>query len=445
MSTENYDILICIFDRLQNDRKTLFQCSLVSRAFSDAVSRVLYREVTFSPPFTRALDLRRKDEFSEGMLYSASLPHHAQQVLRFELSGYPSARPAPLNSLASHLKTVIGLWSNLTTLVFAPKQYHEQLFIEALPLLANCKFLRDLTVNASCMQETQAALLTRLEGLERVALQNPTRAMLDLLPEWLSRLSPSLRGLHLQENCGSITPGVLRSFLPHLGRVSAFTLGLSYSLADSDVFAFLNELQNLHTLDIRYYLQLRPPTTVPRLTQLRSLTVRYTSVSTVDHAGYLCKWIRRAVAYAPLSKLHLACEEENRGAAVRFDGLLAHLSQKHATRLRELRMDTAFVGKDALRELCMSCVKLQEIAIAVSANVLAELPEIFEPLDDLLTARIETRNAKRNRISLDVQGVSDFLHRGPPHLRRLAINGVYWERVSNADQQISFVVGKSDV
>ncbi len=60
-----------------------------------------------------------------------------------------------------------------------------------------------------------------------------------------------------QGSCGSITPGVLRSFVPHLQSVSSFALGLSYSLTDDDVFNFWTSLPHLTSLEFRYYLVCR--------------------------------------------------------------------------------------------------------------------------------------------------------------------------------------------
>ena len=57
-----------------------------------------------------------------------------------------------------------------------------------------------------------------------------------------------------QGNCGSITPGVLRSFLPPVQNVHSLSLGLSYSLTDEDVFTFLGQLPHLESLDLTYYL-----------------------------------------------------------------------------------------------------------------------------------------------------------------------------------------------
>lgn len=58
----------------------------------------------------------------------------------------------------------------------------------------------------------------------------------------------------IQGNCGSITPGVLRSIVGHIPRVRAFTLGLSYSLTDDSVFSSLADLPALRSLQLRYYM-----------------------------------------------------------------------------------------------------------------------------------------------------------------------------------------------
>ena len=61
--------------------------------------------------------------------------------------------------------------------------------------------------------------------------------------------------MYMQDNCGSITPGVLRSFVPHVGgALREFTLGLSYSLTDEDVFSFVSLLPHLEHLHLQYYL-----------------------------------------------------------------------------------------------------------------------------------------------------------------------------------------------
>ena len=42
-----YDVIIKIFRWLDDDYKTLYRCSLVSREFSEAAARILYRDVHY--------------------------------------------------------------------------------------------------------------------------------------------------------------------------------------------------------------------------------------------------------------------------------------------------------------------------------------------------------------------------------------------------------------
>jgi len=58
-----------------------------------------------------------------------------------------------------------------------------------------------------------------------------------------------------QDNCGSITPGVLKAFVfpPLQSNIRALSLGLSYSLTHDDTFQFLNNFPQLEELELRYY------------------------------------------------------------------------------------------------------------------------------------------------------------------------------------------------
>lgn len=115
-----------------------------------------------------------------------------------------------------------------------------------------------------------APVLSQIVGLESLTVVDPNRAILDLLPNWLSRLSGTLRELHLlvsdfvstdvplgdplrKGNCGSITPGVLRAIQPLTIQLQSFSLGLSYSLEDGHVLQFLSNLPRLQNLQLRYY------------------------------------------------------------------------------------------------------------------------------------------------------------------------------------------------
>ncbi|KAI0683671.1 hypothetical protein C8T65DRAFT_235312 [Cerioporus squamosus] len=253
----SYDVIIHILDWLRDDYCSLYHSSLASRTFRDAAAALLYRKVTYSPSHhtaIHALDLRPRDDLVKGFFLSARLPHNAIFVRRLEISGFLSRRPPPLNKFPAQLKAAIECWPNVQTVVFVPRLYHELTFTDALPLLLHLSALRDLTVNGACTSDALAPVLVQVHGLESLAIESPSRAILQLLPDWLAALRPTMRKLHLTGSCGSVTPGVLRSFIPHLQEASSFALGLSYSLTDDDVFNFCSQLPHLRSLELRYYL-----------------------------------------------------------------------------------------------------------------------------------------------------------------------------------------------
>ncbi|RPD58526.1 hypothetical protein L226DRAFT_489951 [Lentinus tigrinus ALCF2SS1-7] len=423
----SYDVIIHILDWLRDDYRTLYHCSVASRTLRDVTATFLYRNVTYSPSYitvVRVLDLRHRDDFVTGFFASARLPHNAPFVRRLQISGYLSARPPPLNKFPAHLKAAVECWPNLQTVVFSPAQYHETTFTDTLPLLLRLSALRDLAVNGACASDTLAPVLVQLRGLESLTIQSPGRAILQLLPGWLAELRPTLRKLHLTGSCGSVTPGVLRSFVPHLQEMMSFALGLSYSLTDNDVFTFMAELPCLESLEFRYYLQLRPSIT-PRLPSLRNVTVYYTHVTTRTDAAHLYKWIRRVSTHSSLTSLRLVCESEVYGSAPAFDPLLEHLSARHAATLRKLDAKDCFFGRAALREFCRHCTALEELSVGVSGDTLQEFPQYASDLRQLHSVAFRVRNRKRP-VTTSLDFAKSLIY-PESRIRRLTVDGKHFE------------------
>ena len=95
----------------------------------------------------------------------------------------------------------IKSFTNLRSVQFTPQTYHEDLFRESLIALRDLRSLTEITVNASCTDEAKASVLAELYGLKKLTLDSPSRAILQLLPDWLRRLSGTLQELHLKVNC----------------------------------------------------------------------------------------------------------------------------------------------------------------------------------------------------------------------------------------------------
>ena len=111
--------------------------------------------------------------------------------------GYLSSRRPPLNKFSIQLRSAMESWPNLHTVIFAPSQYHENVFDNVLPLLLQLSNLRNLTINTSCYNENHIPTLSQLRNLESLTIHSPSRAVLYLLPSLLESLQPTLKTLQL--------------------------------------------------------------------------------------------------------------------------------------------------------------------------------------------------------------------------------------------------------
>ncbi|KAF8182927.1 hypothetical protein BJ912DRAFT_977178, partial [Pholiota molesta] len=424
MSILVYDLILRVLELCCDDYAFLFRCSLVDWEFNRAASR-----------FKPVLNLRDTNPVPESSNFaSASLPHNSHYVLSLQVSGYVSARPPPRNTLSELLATAIKSFVNLHSVQFTPVTYHEELFAPSLPLLQSTHPLTNLTVNASCSNEARAPTLVQITGLHSLTLLNPGRAILQLLPEWLERLSSTLRELHLKDNCGSVTPGVLKSFVPYVkDNLQAFTLGLSYSLTDENVFTFLGSLTQLRRLNLRYYWQMKQPLHLPRLTSLRSFTAIYYQIDTAMEVTDFSKWVRRAIADLRTLKSFIRCP-------VAYDGLVDSVIKKHWATLRVLDLGAAVVSIRKLKEMLSGCLHVLGVFLAWGD---------FDPeLARLRSVSFRLANAPHRFSVDDVQGlVATIMQKSSfSALRRLAINGITWEGsyTLNSDFQTKFIIRRAE-
>ncbi|KNZ77318.1 hypothetical protein J132_05746 [Termitomyces sp. J132] len=368
-----YDIHVQVLAFLHDDRISLYNCALVDRNFNNAASKVLYRRVCYSPEYRHVLDLKDRGVLEKNsMLKAACTPHHAPLVIELEISGYISTRPPSLFNLGATIANAIQKFVNLSKIMFCPVTFHGELFVQSLELLPKISNLQELAVNPSCTGDRTCHLLTRIESLRRLTLDSPGRLILDALPEWLGRLSPGLLGLHLKDNCGSITPGVLKSFVPHvIDHLRELTLGLSYSLQDEDVFTFLSQLPLLERLQLQHYLQLRTPKTIPKLMRLKYFAADYLPAFDKREVVALCRWVKWVISSSPIEHVCLIRGDQDPDTIhIPFDSLIDHLATKHASTLRILDFKEAYVSVKGMKSLLHRCNHLEEVYVAARIHVL---------------------------------------------------------------------------
>lgn len=77
--------------------------------------------------------------------------------------------------------------------------FHIDMTLGILRALQNTRTLKEITMkfNSGFAGEPVAEILVRLQGLTAVTLIDPSRAILQLLPDWLGRLSSTLKSLNM--------------------------------------------------------------------------------------------------------------------------------------------------------------------------------------------------------------------------------------------------------
>ncbi|KAF9502122.1 hypothetical protein BDN71DRAFT_1378820 [Pleurotus eryngii] len=426
-----HELLLEIFEALIPDYPSLHSCTLVNHQCNRAASKVLYTRIVYSPRSDeRTLSLGDRGKLSEPSAFvSSMLPRNAIHVQRLEISGDIPTRTPPFNQLQEKLPIAIHAYRNLRAAVFTPASHCPNTFTEALLQLQGLPCLEELEVNSSCADERRAPLLVGIPRLTKLTLRDPPRAILQLLPEWLPRLKESLLCFHLKGNCGSITPGVLRSLIPYLQGIKSFSLGLSYSLADADVFYFLDLLPSLTHVQLQYYLQFNTPKSVPPFPRLRSLSVKHSILDTRQDVGRFSVWIRRIISSSKLESLHLIGDASPSacGASVSFDGLGEHISKRHGPTIRHLNLGSAFLGLPSLRQLCQCCPKLELLRIAVSLDTLTKFGMVSQGLTHLRTLELYVRNTRRSLRNFNDSFISRAFQDAPKSLRRVTVDHTTWE------------------
>ncbi|KAL1733304.1 hypothetical protein EV714DRAFT_205083 [Schizophyllum commune] len=468
-------------------------------------------------------------------ILSAMMPRYADLVHSLEIGRF---LPKKAHGIRKQLGECIAAFRNLQHVALIPIVAREDVFWNVIPLLPKLQYLKRLEINrlshsvvelavpeastsstypaplpvpqryamAILMEEGEEeeegvvgtdnskaesvpaepapeAQVTRdasaLHRLEALTIHAPSRAVLDALPAWLSKLSGTLRELHLLGDCGSITPGVLTSLSTCLRDVTALSLGLSYSLTDATIFDALAKFPDLADVHLAYYLQLNSPAHFPRLANLRKFAVDHPRFETADAARRFATWVRKAIrGTSRLEVLRLICGQEHDEPLLAacdnrsVDGLASHVSAKHAHSLRVLDLGTAtHVSKQMVEQICKTCTRLEELRLCLSKDSLDVVRTHVASLPYLHTAAFLLKNSVILPLyNIEYTRTPEFLcakYLGPPRglaefpkmslvmpeailyegrcgrLRWISVNDIFWEslwRVDATDGEMKYFV-----
>lgn len=119
-------------------------------------------------------------------------------VILDAIKAFRNLRVAIFTAMPFHPNTFTRILWHLVTLNTQISSNHSSETPHCRVISHDTPNLQELAVNASCTDEINAPILAQISGLSILSIYSPTRAILDLLPDWLRRLSDSLTELHLK-------------------------------------------------------------------------------------------------------------------------------------------------------------------------------------------------------------------------------------------------------
>ncbi|KAI5121489.1 hypothetical protein M0805_003944 [Coniferiporia weirii] len=280
----------------------------------------------------------------------------------------------------------------------------------------------ELASGVTTTEEQPLCIIPPLElrHLQHLKLASPTPEVLVALPNILMSLNKPLASLYFEEDCGSVTPGILTSLLPAVRALRSFALGVAFSVKYDDLFPFLEELVHLRHLELFHYSQLRDTSISPSLRMLRTLKIVHDNTASRRDVTNMCVWMRRLVRSSPLESLEIGCDDPadySGSPYIGYEGLLEHLICCHAGTLRCLKVEDLYAGTRMVKRLVQRCTKLEELELCVGLNCFNLLGSLLASAQNLSSVRLSVVNTK-------VVAVPDrgLLQEGSTGLRRIIVN-----------------------
>lgn len=134
--------------------------------------------------------------------------------------------------------------------------------------------------------------------------------------------------------------------------------------------------------------QLKQPTVLPALGELKYFAVNHLRMQTKREVVRFCKWIRTVISASPIDHLRIICDDGHDGsygANISFDNIIDHLVRKRSRMLRVLDFRYAYLGVNAVQCLFKTCAFLEEFHIS------AGKPAIVSSLSGFRLGKNESR------------------------------------------------------
>ncbi|ESK88729.1 hypothetical protein Moror_2991 [Moniliophthora roreri MCA 2997] len=373
-----FDILLHVME-LAPDRRTLYDCITVSRAFNEAALPSLYQSISL-------VILRNNSSGSLNFAALETLDHrtHLRPYVKsvdlcFGLADYvryqSSHRPTP--AWAESLSKLPNIES--FTLWHPERRYHplpHDFSDTVIAALAGCSSLSRLTLLAR-VNFSDIARFSRIPNVRGIRIGLLTTGVYDALGAWIKKSDCTLLGM-----MDTYTLESPVQIAPHIGNLHHLHIGRNHGLTNRDLLQVLAVASQLRTLDIFFdnflSASLSTQGAFNGLEHLQRLVLRHQGVSSKNQYNELFDWIAIVTASSPLlSSLSLQSDDEKEcnfpGIPTKLISLLLKFPNLEVLDLpyvvmRQASLTMILTNLDRLRVLSMSLIDDRALAIPLDAQ-----------------------------------------------------------------------------
>ncbi|TDL27713.1 hypothetical protein BD410DRAFT_781591 [Rickenella mellea] len=409
----NFDVLTQIFAYLYGN--DLVSVSLVSRSFLTSVTPKLYQTLVFCQS-----QAKRYPRIFSPFTTILARPELATHVRTCDISAIANYKGRPHQQFMSECITALEKCQNLSRFYCTLNVLPSFLLV-----LTKKSRLEDIRVRAS-LEISQSKLLVEMKGLQSVALDSPSWSLMNLLPDWLGSMSPSLTHLTITRS-NEISETILGPVLRRLPSLLGLQIISCPKVEHFKVLELVRHTPRLQNLAFTTWESPETSTcTYADLCHLQSLTMETRNHVSPDSVTALWSGIISTTSRsgAPLASLTLKTTRKSLIA----HSLVQEIIKAHSATLQQLRLINCSIGNELLKDLAQKCDKLGKLCVAIPLHDIKQFARSISESMSLhtLVDVPEPHGSHAPGRSLREDDVRELMY-WSPKLRRIISDNRSWE------------------
>ncbi|KAH9947752.1 hypothetical protein B0H21DRAFT_691376 [Amylocystis lapponica] len=408
----NLDCLELIFAYLYGN--DLVSVSLVSRSFLAGIIPRLYRSLVFK--------LNQAKRYPAVMSPFASVLAHPSlsvHVRHIDIRMAPFVKSSFHSGFMSDCVRTIVSCQNLSSFTCTPN-----LLPSFLLALQGKECLKHLRVNATLTPD-QAKEFVKVKGLQSLTLDSGTWSIVDMLPQWMFSLGPTLTSLTLH-SIHELSESILDLALYNLPHLTGLHIVNCSKIDHSAIFHLITHTPQLESLSFTSWESPKPlPSSVPFLPRLANLAVdTHCALSPTSTPTLWNSIIALTRSWScPLRSITLRLSDK----LLIGDVFIKDLLDAHATTLTHIALLNCALSLEGVRMMSKRCAELERFAISIPTKDVYGFADALRHSKTLHTLSdvTDAHTSHGPHVSITRPDVSTIIEL-VPNLRTIITDGRVW-------------------